>query len=86
MSTGIVKWFNGAKGYGFVTPDDGGRDLFVHYTDIQAKGYRNLEQGQRVNYEFCDGPKGPHAGTVMLADGVEVTAEQMQEETVATDS
>lgn len=80
MSTGIVKWFNSAKGYGFITPDEGSRDLFVHYSNIQANGYRNLEQGQGVNYEYCDGPKGPHAGEVSVIDGQE-TNNQTNKET-----
>ncbi|MFN3234934.1 MAG: cold-shock protein [Gammaproteobacteria bacterium] len=68
MDTGMVKWFNSAKGYGFITPDEGSRDLFVHYSDIQAAGYRNLEEGQRVGYEYSDGPKGPHANNVVLIE------------------
>ena len=69
MQHGVVKWFNSAKGYGFITPEDGGRDLFVHYTDIMAKGYRNLEQGQKVTFDYADGPKGPHATQVQAEVG-----------------
>jgi CspA family cold shock protein len=75
MQTGSVKWFNSAKGFGFVTPDEGSRDLFVHYTDIQADGYRNLEQGQKVYFEFADGPKGPHANQVRLMEGETASTE-----------
>ncbi len=64
MAQGVVKWFNAEKGYGFITPDDGGKDLFVHYSEIQASGYRSLEEGQRVTYESTDSPKGPQASQV----------------------
>jgi CspA family cold shock protein len=84
MDTGVVKWFNSAKGYGFVTPDDGGRDLFVHYTDIQSEGYRNLQQGQRVHYEFCDGEKGPHAGKVTIPETAGNTTKEEEEVVEAT--
>ncbi|MEA2124809.1 MAG: cold shock protein [Solirubrobacteraceae bacterium] len=61
MATGTVKWFNNDKGFGFITPDEGGKDLFVHHSAIQANGFRTLEDGARVNYESEDGPKGPKA-------------------------
>ena len=64
MATGTVKWFNNDKGFGFITPDEGGKDLFVHHSAIQANGYRSLEDGARVNYESEDGPKGPKAVNV----------------------
>jgi len=64
MADGVVKWFSPEKGYGFITPADGGRDLFVHYSEIQGAGYRNLEEGQRVTYESAEGPKGPQATNV----------------------
>jgi cold shock protein len=67
MADGVVKWFSPEKGYGFITPADGGRDLFVHYSEIQGSGYRNLEEGQRVTYESAEGPKGPQATNVNLA-------------------
>jgi CspA family cold shock protein len=66
MADGVVKWFSPEKGYGFITPSDGGRDLFVHYSEIQGSGYRNLEEGQRVSYESTEGPKGPQATNVNL--------------------
>ena len=64
MPEGVVKWFSPEKGYGFITPDDGGKDLFVHFSEIQGSGYRNLEEGQRVSFESQEGPKGPQAAAV----------------------
>jgi cold shock protein len=62
--SGVVKWFNGAKGYGFIAPDDGGEDVFVHFSAIQADGYRNLEEGDRVEFNIEDGKKGLQATNV----------------------
>ena len=64
MATGTVKWFNEKKGFGFITPDDGGADLFVHHTSIEMKGYRVLEEGCQVEYEVGEGEKGPVARKV----------------------
>jgi CspA family cold shock protein len=61
MATGIVKWFNNAKGYGFVTPDEGDQDIFVHFSAIAMDGYRTLKEGQRVQFDVEEGPKGLHA-------------------------
>lgn len=61
MATGTVKWFNNAKGYGFVLPEAGGDDLFIHYSSIQMDGYKSLKAGQGVVYELQEGPKGLHA-------------------------
>ena len=61
MSEGVVKWFNESKGYGFITPDDGGKDLFVHFSAINAEGYKVLQEGDRVSFEQEQGPKGPQA-------------------------
>jgi cold shock protein len=61
MAQGTVKWFNGDKGFGFITPDDGEKDLFVHYSEIQGSGYRTLEENQRVQFEVGQGAKGPQA-------------------------
>ena len=66
MPEGVVKWFSAEKGYGFITPDDGGRDLFVHHSQIQMNGYRSLDQGQRVTFESQDGDRGPQAADVTL--------------------
>jgi len=64
MPTGTVKWFSDDKGFGFITPDEGGRDLFVHFTGISGDGYRSLVEGAKVAYEEEDGPKGPKAVNV----------------------
>ncbi|OHB61132.1 MAG: cold-shock protein [Planctomycetes bacterium GWF2_42_9] len=64
MSTGTVKWFNSDKGYGFITPDDGSKDLFVHHSEVQTTGYANLNENQKVNYEVGQGKKGPCANKV----------------------
>ncbi|MBW3556827.1 MAG: cold-shock protein [Actinobacteria bacterium] len=64
MATGTVKWFNATKGFGFITPDEGGEELFVHQSQIQMQGYRDLAEGQRVEYEITRGPKGLQAGSV----------------------
>ena len=64
MATGTVKWFNDAKGYGFITPDDGGKDLFAHHSAIQSNGFRSLKDGQKVEFELATGPKGPQATNI----------------------
>ena len=61
MATGKVKWFNNAKGYGFILPEEGGEDLFAHYSSIQMDGYKTLKAGQQVDFEVMEGPKGFHA-------------------------
>jgi cold shock protein len=61
MAQGTVKWFNVDKGFGFISPDDGAKDLFVHYSEIQGSGYRSLEENQRVQFEVAQGAKGPQA-------------------------
>jgi CspA family cold shock protein len=61
---GTVKWFNESKGYGFITPDDGGQDLFVHFSEIQAEGYKVLREGDKVSFEKAQGQKGPQATNV----------------------
>ena len=66
MATGTVKWFNDSKGFGFITPDDGGKDLFAHHTSIKMDGYKSLEDGQRVEFEIAQGQKGPQAEKVRL--------------------
>ncbi len=66
MATGTVKWFNSEKGYGFITPEDGSKDLFVHYSAIQGEGYKSLNEGQKVEYEATQGQKGPQASNVRV--------------------
>ena len=65
MSTGIVKWFNASKGYGFIAPDDGGNDLFIHHSEIKTEGYATLDEGQKVEFEVGQGKKGPCATNVI---------------------
>lgn len=65
MATGTVKWFNEAKGFGFISPDDGSKDVFVHFSAIQTAGFKKLDEGQKVQFEVVDGPKGPNAQNVM---------------------
>lgn len=64
MATGTVKWFNDAKGFGFITPDDGSTDLFAHFSAIQAGGFKSLKEGQKVNFEVAQGPKGKQASNI----------------------
>ncbi|HEY0388397.1 MAG TPA: cold shock domain-containing protein [Gaiellales bacterium] len=66
MATGTVKWFNDAKGYGFIAPDDGGKDLFVHYSSIEGGGFKTLTEGAKVTFEAREGQKGPEATAVTL--------------------
>ncbi len=61
MATGIVKWFNDAKGFGFITPDDGGEEVFAHFSEIQCNGHKSLKEQQRVSFEVTRGPKGMKA-------------------------
>ena len=65
MSTGTVKWFNADKGFGFITPDDGGKDLFVHHSEVKISGYATLSDGQKVEFEAGQGQKGPCATNVV---------------------
>lgn len=64
MSTGTVKWFNEQKGYGFISPDDGGEDLFIHHSNINVEGFRTLQEGQKVEFVAAQGRKGPEATNV----------------------
>ena len=67
MATGTVKWFNDAKGYGFITPDDGGEDLFAHFSAIKMDGFKTLKQGQRVTFDLKEGEKGKQADNIKPA-------------------
>lgn len=66
MAIGTVKWFNAAKGFGFITPEDGGDDVFVHFSAIKSDGFRSLDNGQQVTYEVENGPKGLQATEVIV--------------------
>jgi CspA family cold shock protein len=66
MATGTVKWFNESKGFGFITPSDGSKDVFVHFSAIASKGFRTLTEGQAVTYTVENGPKGPQAANVQV--------------------
>jgi CspA family cold shock protein len=82
MPTGRVKWFNNAKGYGFILPDEGGDDLFAHYSSIVMEGYKTLKAGQAVNYDVLSGPKGSHAINIscIAEDGAEAPAASPEDE------
>ena len=64
MATGTVKWFDSGKGFGFIAPDDGGKDLFAHYSQIQSNGFKTLEEAQAVEFEIVEGTKGPQASNI----------------------
>lgn len=64
MTTGVVKWFNADKGYGFITPDDGSADVFAHFSNINSKGFRSLDEGEKVEFEVTRGPKGLQAENI----------------------
>lgn len=81
MSTGQVKWFNNAKGFGFILPDDGGDDLFAHYSAIGMDGYKTLKAGQLVTFDTIEGPKGLHAANIHAVDsGSEAASTPVAEE------
>ena len=84
MSTGKVKWFNNAKGYGFIRPDAGGDDLFVHYSYIDMEGYKSLKAGQGVSYDVREANKGLHAVSIQSLDPVTDIASNSAEESTAS--
>lgn len=67
MATGTVKWFNESKGFGFITQDNGGNDVFVHFSAVQGSGFKTLTEGQKVSFDVTQGPKGPQASNVVPA-------------------
>lgn len=67
MATGIVKWFNESKGFGFITPDGGGEDLFAHFSAIQSQGFKTLAENQKVTFDVTTGPKGKQASNIKVA-------------------
>ena len=67
METGKVKWFNETKGFGFITPDNGGKDIFAHYSQIQNSGFKSLQENQSVSYEVEEGPKGLQANNIKIS-------------------
>jgi len=83
MPNGRVKWFNNAKGYGFILPDEGGEDYFAHYSSIQMEGYKTLKAGQAVTFEILEGPKGSHAINIQA---IESDSESEPEQGSETDS
>jgi CspA family cold shock protein len=85
MAKGIVKWFSNAKGYGFIAPEEGGDDIFAHFSAIDMDGYKSLRQGQKVLYEVSQGPKGLLAASINL-DGSEIAADDTTSLGAETDS
>lgn len=68
MATGVVKWFNDEKGFGFISPDDGGDDLFAHFSAINSSGFKTLKEGQKISFEVAQGPKGRQASNIQVVN------------------
>ena len=83
MAKGTVKWFSNAKGYGFIAPEEGGDDIFAHFSSIEMDGYRSLRQGQQVQYEVSQGPKGLLASGIELEEG---SVDENNDNTADTDT
>jgi cold shock protein len=79
MATGLVKWFNDAKGFGFITPDAGGSDVFIHFSAIAMEGYKTLKQDSKVSFDLVEGPKGRHAHNIMVIEFPAVEESQAPE-------
>lgn len=86
MQTGIVKWFNNTKGYGFILSDNGGGDIFAHYSAIDMDGYKTLKAGQYVQFEAEQGPKGLHAKKIQAVATAEETAAATEEQALSTEA
>jgi len=84
MATGNVKWFNNAKGYGFISPDGGGTDVFAHFSAIDMEGYKTLKQGQKVEFDLVDGPRGLQATRIVLGEQNTGSDEQANDQVVTT--
>jgi CspA family cold shock protein len=80
MTTGTVKWFNNAKGYGFILSDDGGEDLFAHYSSIEMEGYKTLKAGQMVSFDIIPGDKGLHATNITANENAELESDTVASE------
>ena len=78
MPNGTVKWFSNNKGYGFISPESGGADVFAHFSNIEMEGYKTLKQGQQVEYEVKEGPKGPQALNINAGAASDMTSETQQ--------
>jgi cold shock protein len=86
MATGTVKWFNDAKGFGFIEPEEGGEDVFAHFSAIQMDGFKTLKQGGRVSFEIVQGPKGQLAHNIQSADADSASQPKMTHSEAATSS